>query len=127
MSTSDWHWALSKFVKDKEGKLHEVAKSYGGGGVENPRYPDELATAQADDNGQIANVWGLVLVQNLNHEAAATDSRVQVYYSDFDIITPDTVETYKAQGAKAGMMLGQLLALLVRQEASYKNALRGKK
>jgi hypothetical protein len=121
---SDWHWALTKFVKDKQGKHHEVAKSYStSGGVLNPRYPDELETAAVDDSGQVGGVWGLVLIHCLNQEAAATDPRVQPYYSLFDEITPDTVESYRKQGAKAGMMLGQLLAVLVRQEASYKDAM----
>jgi hypothetical protein len=103
-------WALTQYAKGPDGTLYAAAHSYGNSGI-SPCFPDGLTEAEPDANGQIA-IWGLVLVCDLNHEAAAQDPRVHPYHSLFDVITPETVTAYAARGAKKGMMLGQLLAVL---------------
>jgi hypothetical protein len=99
------HWALTQFhVHAEFPDIHPkwpVAASYANGHVA-PRHPDM-------DDG-----WALVLCNDLHHEAAEQDPRIQPYYTVWDTITPETVAAYKAEGAKPGMMLCQLLSLLAR-------------
>ena len=113
----EWSWALSQFYRDLDGVLRNVAENYGNG-CENPQFPEGLETAELDENRGIA-LWGLIRVRHLNCEAAATDPRVQVYYTVWDELTPETVSAYAAQGARPGMMLCQLLSLLARVHPGY--------
>jgi len=69
--------------------------------------------------------WALVLIDDLGHEGAEQDPRVQPYRTMFDTITPETVQTYAAQGAKDGMMLCQLLSLLAKWGIGFAHAMEG--
>ncbi|HZR58470.1 MAG TPA: hypothetical protein VFA74_16475 [Terriglobales bacterium] len=98
-------WMLTQFhVHPQFPDAHPkwpVAASYGNGHVA-PRHPDT-------EDG-----WALVLCEaGVHHiEAAALDPRVEPYRTLWDEITPQTVTAYADKGAKAGMMLCQLLSLL---------------
>ena len=96
-------WALTQFHPHGERPdvhpMWPVAASYSNGHVA-PRHPET------------ADGWALVRCSHLHFEAAKQDPRVEPYRTVWDVITPKTVETYAAQGAKPGMMLCQLLSLL---------------
>src|SRR6185437_1721875 len=102
-------WMLSQFGIDPSTNWDlPVAASYSNGYV-SPRNPDAPET------------WALVLCDSTTQqiEAAAQDPRVQPYRTPWDSLTPETVTAYAAQGAQAGMMLGQLLALLAQTTGAY--------
>lgn len=115
------HWALTRYGRLGDG-FHADAVAYGNGSI-SPRWPDGLNNPVVDDKGLVQDVWGLVLVHGLNCEAADTDSNVQPYHTVYDIITPETVTAYQAQGAVPGMMLCQLLALLARWCPAFRAAI----
>ena len=102
-------WMLTQFYNDPvHGFEWPVAASYGNGHV-CPRHPD-------DPSG-----WALCLVNagTQQVEAAEQDPRVQPYRTLWDPLTAETVAAYAAQGAKAGMMLGQLIQLLAQTDMGY--------
>ena len=105
-------WMLTQFHEHPERRdLHPswpVAASYANGHVA-PCHPDG------------ADGWALVQVEcGVHHiEAAGQDPRVKAYRTVWDVITPETVTAYAAQGAKPGMMLCQLLSLLAAWEPAF--------
>jgi hypothetical protein len=104
-------WVLSQFgTEPVNGWEWPVAASYSNGHI-CPQHPTAPET------------WALVLCNDLHNEAAAADPRVQVFHTVWDMITPETVTAYQDRGAKAGMMLCQLLSLLAQEEPGYRAAL----
>ncbi|MGA8877938.1 MAG: hypothetical protein WB555_20530 [Candidatus Korobacteraceae bacterium] len=105
-------WMLTQFhphgTDPETHPVWPVAASYADGHIA-PRHPET------------ADGWALVLCTSGTHhiEAAMLDPRVQPYRTVWDPITPETVTTYAAQGAKAGMMLCQLLAVLAQWEPGF--------
>jgi hypothetical protein len=102
-------WMLSQFYIEPLNNLEwPVAASYSNGHV----CPCHPATADG---------WALVECNSgpTQIEAASQDSRVQPYKTLWDTITPETVTAYADKGAKAGMMLGQLLQVLAQTDYGY--------
>jgi hypothetical protein len=105
-------WMLTQFLPHAERPdVHPkwpVAASYASGHVA-PRHPDT------------ADGWALVLCDVDPHhiEAAAQDPRVQPYRTPWDELTPETIKAYASEGAKAGMMLCQLLSRLAAVEPGF--------
>ena len=100
---------LSQFYTEPiNGWAWPVAASYSNG-FRCPRSPEAPET------------WALVSCNCTSQqiEAAAEDPRVQPYRTLWDPLTPETITAYAAAGAKAGMMLGQLLQMLAQTEPGY--------
>lgn len=101
-------WMLSKFYTEPiHGNEWPVAASYSNGHT----CPEHPTTGE----------WALVKCEAgaPQAEAANEDPRVQPYRTLWDTITPETVAAYVDQGAKAGMMLGQLLQVLSAKNMGY--------
>lgn len=104
-------WMLSQFYKEPINKWDwPVCASYANG-HSCPQHP-------------AAGGWALVLCESSSQqvEAAAQDPRVQPYRTLWDPITDATVKAYKKQGAKSGMMLGQLIQLLAQADHGFCSA-----
>lgn len=102
-------WMLSQFVTCPTWSTpHPVCAAYSNGHL----YPEPPVTSDG---------WAFVACNSGSHqiEAAAQDPRVNIYRTLWDPITPQTVISYAAQGAKAGMMLGQLIQLLAQTNHSF--------
>jgi hypothetical protein len=105
------HWVLTQFGPHPDfpdvHPMWPIAAAHGNGHI-SPRYPEN------------ADGWALVLCGGLDHESARRDPRVAATYRTvWDVITPETVTAYAAQGATAGMMLCQLLSLLAEWEPGF--------
>jgi hypothetical protein len=100
-------WFLTKFFVDDDGLERPVCTAYG------MRY---MVPVHPPNDG-----WALCLMLTAPHQmdAASKDPRVQPYRSSFSTITPETVEAYAAQGAVAGMWLGELLDTLSIYDPNY--------
>lgn len=105
-------WMLSQcYTVPESGFIWPYCAAYSNG-VVCPKFPPENPTSGG---------WALVRCRSSAQqiEAAAQDPRIQPYRTLWDTLTPDTVTAYAAAGAKDGMMLCQLLALLAQTEAGY--------
>jgi hypothetical protein len=103
------NWMLSQFYTDQNGDPRPVCWSYSNGYI-CPQHPGDLTAG-----------WALVKCESGAHQidAAKQDPRVQVYLTPWDTLTAETVTAYAAKGATAGMMFGQLLALLASSDSAY--------
>jgi hypothetical protein len=102
-------WMLSQtYTEPVNGWEWPVAASYANGHV-CPQHPDTPGG------------WSLVKCNStpVQIEAAAQDPRVQPYRTLWDPLTPETVTAYQNKGAKAGMMLGQLIQVLAQTDNGF--------
>lgn len=103
-------WILSKFFRDPQNNLVPVASAYG----HRYRVPMHPAT---DDDFALVEIWAAAH----QLDAAKQDHRVLVcpYLFDPTPLAETVIEAYAAYGAKAGMSMGSLLALLCEVEPIY--------
>lgn len=103
-------WMLSKFFRDPQGNLVPVASAYG----ERYRVPMHPAT---DDGFALIEMWA----GPHQLDAAKQDDRVIVcpYLFDATPLSDTVTGAYSAFGAKPGMSMGSLLALLCDLEPIY--------
>ena len=103
-------WLLSTFFRDASNKLIPVASAYG--------HEFRVPVHPATDDG-----WALVEIWSAAHQldAATQDDRIVLcpYLFDPSPLPDKVIAAYAAQGAKAGMSMGTLLASLAEIEPIF--------